>query len=79
MPQFVFSDPVDLNPEDIVSTETAIRVGSIVVFDRRGKNSVTIKTLPLGEAQGYPGAKYSVAKGDRPGEIKFSRWKVSTR
>lgn len=72
MPQFVFSDPVDLNPEDIVSAESEIRTGSIVVFERRGKNSVTIKTLPFDEARGYAGAAYSVAKGENPGEIKFS-------
>ena len=71
MPQFVFSDPVDLNPEDIVSTETAIRVGSIVVFERRGKNSVVIRTLSFDAAQRYPGA-YSVTKGERPGDIKFA-------
>jgi hypothetical protein len=46
MPQFVFGDPVDLNSEDIVSAETEIRVGSIVVFERRGKNRVVIRTLP---------------------------------
>jgi hypothetical protein len=72
MPQFVFSDPVDLNPEDEVSTETAIRVGSIVVFERRGKNNVAIRALSHDEVQGYPEAKYTVAKGDNPGDIRFS-------
>jgi hypothetical protein len=72
MPQFVFSDPVDLNPEDIVSAETTIRAGSIVVFDRRGRNCVVIRTLLFHEAQGYAGATYTVEKGERPGEIKFS-------
>ena len=76
MPKFVFSDPVDLNPEDIVSVESTIRVGSIVVFDRKGNNSVTIKTLPFDEARGYAGAIYSVAKGESPGEVKFSLLKV---
>ena len=72
MPQFVFSDPVDLNPEDIVSAETAISVGSIVVFERRGKDRVVIRALPFNEAQEYSGSTYSVAKGERPGDIKFS-------
>jgi hypothetical protein len=76
MPKFVFSDPVDLNPEDIVSAETTIRAGSIVVFERRGKNSVVIRTLPIDEARGYAGATYSVAKGNNPGEINFAIFKA---
>jgi hypothetical protein len=76
MPQFVFSDPVDLNPEDVVSAETTIRAGSVVVFERRGKNSVTIKTLHFDEVLGYAGVAYSVAKGENPGEIKFSLFKM---
>jgi hypothetical protein len=76
MPQFVFSDPVDLNPEDVVSAETEIRAGSIVAFERREKNRVVIRTLPFDEAQGYPGAMYSVAKGENPGEIKFAIFKA---
>ena len=72
MPQFVFGDPVDMRPEDEVSVETTIRVGSVVVFERRGKNSVAIKALPHDEVLEYPGAKYTVAKGDNPGDIKFS-------
>jgi hypothetical protein len=75
MPQFVFSDPVDLTSEDIVSTETQIRAGSIVAFERREKNRVVIRTLPIDEARGYAGATYSVAKGVSPGEIKFSLFK----
>jgi hypothetical protein len=76
MPQFVFSDPVDLNPEDIVSAETEIRAGSIVAFERREKNHVVIRTLPVDESRGYVGAAYSVSKGESPGEIKFSLWKM---
>ncbi len=72
MPKFVFSDPVDLNSEDVVSAETTIRAGSVVAFERRGKNSVVIRTLPLNEAQGYAGAAYSVSRGENPGEIRFS-------
>jgi hypothetical protein len=72
MPQFVFSDPVDLTPEDIVSAETEIRAGSIVAFERRGKDRVVIRTLPFNEAQEYTGDTYAVTKGERPGDIKFS-------
>jgi hypothetical protein len=75
MPKFVFSDPVDLNPDDVVSAETTIRAGSIVIFDRRGKNRVVITSLSNEQVRNFSGSKYTVAKGDRPGEIKFSMWK----
>ena len=61
----------------VVSTETQIRAGSIVVFERKGRNSVVIRTLPLDEAHGYCGAKYSVEKGESLGEIKFSLLRLS--
>ena len=63
MPQFVFSDPVDLNPEDEVSVETEIRAGSTVVFERKGKNRVIIRALPFNDIQEYGGAIYTVARG----------------
>ena len=72
MPQFVFSDPVDLNPEDEVSVETEIRAGSTVVFERKGKNNVIIRALCSNDLQEYAGATYTVGKGERPGEIMFS-------
>ena len=72
MPQFVFSDPVDLNPEDEVSVETEIRAGSTVVFERKGKNRVIIRALPSENVHEYAGATYTVGKGEGPGEIIFS-------
>jgi hypothetical protein len=75
MPKFVFSAPVDLTPDDEVSFETEIRVGSVVTIERKGDQSVSIKALSMDEQKKYDGNMFRVAKGDRPGEICFSLWK----
>jgi len=72
MPQLVFSDPIDLTAEDEVTFETEIRVGSIVTIKREGARCVSIAAVAREEAQGLPGPKYLVSKGENPGVIKFS-------
>jgi hypothetical protein len=73
----MFSDPVDLNisPDDVVSAESEIRADSVVVFERRGENQVVIRSLSTDQARDYSGSKYTVARGDSPGDIKFSLWR----
>jgi hypothetical protein len=44
---------VDMHADDMVSVESTIRVGSIVVFERKGENRVVINTLPFNEVLGY--------------------------
>jgi hypothetical protein len=79
MPRFVFSDPIEITPEDVVSTETEIRVGSVVVFERRTKYEVVFRALSGQELYELPGKKYLVSKGKQSGDIDFSIWKPAEK
>jgi hypothetical protein len=66
MPRFVSNDPVDLSLDDVVSVESEIRAGSVVVFERRSLNQVAIRDLCSEQIRSYFRYQVHGRKGRSP-------------